>query len=358
MTSHAVPPSWFFVDETGTFRLHDPHRTSYLYFPLVNDAGMMSSVTPTLHGDCKTGQNEFLTAPVSVEDLHNTRSARNFWVNVAGYGPWSVSGNSAPQLARAFDTDDPDTVTLEAGLLWHRITRENRAIGLRAEITSFIPVGSDPVELMRVRLTNVCDQPLTLTPTAAIPIYGRSADNLRDHRHVTSLLHRLSTHPYGVLVRPTLSFDERGHVANSVTYSVLGTTGEGSAPVCFFPAVEDFIGEGGTFEWPEAIVTDAAAGVPAGYTLDGYETVGALRFADVTLPPGESYDYVLILAVLRDGADPDALIRTFGSAARFESAVAACQCHWQDKADTLTFDTGDPTFDRWMRWVGIQPVLR
>ena len=42
---------------------------------------MMSVVTPTLHGDAKTGQNSFLTLPVSVEDLHNTRSARNFWVH-------------------------------------------------------------------------------------------------------------------------------------------------------------------------------------------------------------------------------------------------------------------------------------
>ncbi len=61
---------------------------------------MMSVVTPTLHGDSKTGQNTFLTAPVSVEDLHNTRSARNFWVCVAGAEPWSATGNSAPQVAR------------------------------------------------------------------------------------------------------------------------------------------------------------------------------------------------------------------------------------------------------------------
>ncbi len=358
MTTQANTPSWFFVDATGTFRLHAPQHTSHLYFPLVNEAGMMSSVTPTLHGDCKTGQNEFLTAPVSVEDLHNTRSARNFWVNAAGYSPWSVTGNSAPQIARAFDADDPDAVTLEAGLLWHQITRENHALGLRAEIMSFVPVGSDPVELMRVRLTNVSDRPIELMATAAIPIYGRSSDNLRDHRHVTSLLHRVTIHPYGVLVCPTLSFDERGHVANSVAYGVLGATGEGSAPVCFFPAVEDFIGEGGTFEWPKAVVSGSAAGVTAGYTLDGCEAVGALRFADVTLAPGEMCDYVLILAVLRDGVDPDDLIRAYGGTEQFETALAACQRHWQDKADALTFDTGDPTFDRWMRWVGIQPVLR
>ena len=60
MTTQADTPSWFFVDATGTFRLDDPQHTSYLYFPLVNEAGMMSVVTPTLHGDCKTGQHDFL----------------------------------------------------------------------------------------------------------------------------------------------------------------------------------------------------------------------------------------------------------------------------------------------------------
>ena len=47
---------WDFTGDDGAFRLASPHRTSYLYFPLVNEAGMMSAVTPTLHGDTKTGQ--------------------------------------------------------------------------------------------------------------------------------------------------------------------------------------------------------------------------------------------------------------------------------------------------------------
>ena len=79
---------WRFVNEAGTFRLQDPHKTNYLYFPLVNAAGMMSAITPMLHGDIKTGQNNFLMTPVSVEDLHNSRSARNFWVYVEGLGAW------------------------------------------------------------------------------------------------------------------------------------------------------------------------------------------------------------------------------------------------------------------------------
>jgi hypothetical protein len=243
-----------------SFVIDNPQRTSYLYFPLVNEAGMMSSITPMLHGDAKTGQNSYLLAPVSVEDLHNTRSARNFWA-----GTWSATGNSAPQRAR-----NDEKVVLEAGFLWHKITRENAEIGLRAEIVNFVPPSEDQVELMRVSLTNISDQPITFAPIAAIPIYGRSADNLRDHRHVTSLLHRITTHTNGVCVQPCLSFDERGHKPNAIIYSVLGTEADGSAPISFYPVLEDFIGEGGDLEWPAAVVSPESFGVTAGTSDEGY----------------------------------------------------------------------------------------
>jgi cellobiose phosphorylase len=70
--------------------LVNPHKNSYVYFPLVNPAGMMSSITPHLNGDAKLNQDTFLLLPVSVEDLHNTRSGRNFWVRINGE-PWSVT---------------------------------------------------------------------------------------------------------------------------------------------------------------------------------------------------------------------------------------------------------------------------
>ncbi|MEJ5309147.1 MAG: cellobiose phosphorylase [Anaerolineae bacterium] len=351
--------NWRFVDDEATFVLQDPHKTNYLYFPLVNEAGMIAVVTPLLHGDVKTGQNTFATAPVSVEDLHNTRSARNFWVTIHGVGPWSATGNSAPQIAQTF-SDDADAVTLEAGFLWQRVIRENARLGLRAEITTLVPPSADAVELMQVTFTNTGNAPLTLTPTAALPLYGRSADNLRDHRHVTSLLHRIHTHPHGVLVRPTLSFDERGHQPNTVTYGVLGAEDGGDAPVCFYPVVEDFIGEGGTLEWPQAIVApeEAPPGVPAGTTVDGYEAIGALRFQDIELEPGRTKSYVLITAIMDGDENPDALLAAYGDTSKFERWFEHTLVYWQAKLAPLSVQTADPTFDRWLKWVTLQPILR
>jgi len=211
---------WKFIDSNGTFELAAPHHSSYLYFPLVNEAGMMSAITPQLHGDAKAGQHTFLIPPATAEDLHNTRPDRNFWFYIEGTGAWSATGNSAVQNAQRFSGADREEVTLHAGFLWHKVIRQNKNIGLRAEITNIVPPTSDQVELMQVRITNISDHIINFTPTAAIPIYGRSADNLRDHRHVTSLLHRIKCIDHGILVHPTLSFDERGHHPNHLTYAV------------------------------------------------------------------------------------------------------------------------------------------
>ncbi len=348
-----VLSDWQFITPAGDFRMEAPERISYLYFPLVNEAGMISVVTPTLHGDAKTGQNTFLLLPVSVEDLHLSRAARNFWIRTAEGQIWSATGNSAAQRCAPAEAE---TVTLEAGLLWQRVIRRAPALGVQAELLSFVPATEDTVEILQVTLTNLRDTPLTFRPVAAIPIYGRSADNLRDHRHVTSLLHRIRTQTYGVLVKPTLSFDERGHRRNTVTYAVLGVEEDGTAPVAFYPCVEDFIGEGGSLDWPQAL-TEPLDGVPAVHALDGYEALGGLRFREVTLAPGASQRYILILA-LGETLVSEALIRRYGTPAALESALQQTQAYWRGKAEKLTFQTGAPRFDAWLRWVGIQPVLR
>lgn len=348
---------WHFIDDKGTFQLPDPQHTSYLYFPLLNEAGMVSSITPMLNGDAKTGQNSFLLLPTSAEDLHNSRSARNFWLKINGDQVWSATGNSAAQTA-ARNTDAEDNVTLTAGFLWHTITRTHHALGLQAEVTNFVPVGEDTLELMRVKITNTGEIPLRLTPTAAIPIYGRSADNLRDHRHVTSLLHRITCTETGVQVCPTLSFDERGHPRNETIYAVLGVEGDGTKPVGFFPDVESFVGEGGTLDWPAAVVEQGMPLHPAGTVVNGYEAMGGIRFKEIQLGAKEEKTYILVLCIREGALQPEAILRRFGTQARFEAALQKAQTYWLDKIGTLRFETGDSQFDNWLKWVALQPILR
>ena len=348
--------AWEFIDNEGTFRLHNPQGTNALYFPLVNEAGIYSAITPSLNGDIKGDHNSFLTPPVSVEDLHNPCSARNFWIQMDGLDPWSATGNSAAQAARHFSDKDEKTV-LEAGFLWQRVIRRNLQIGLQAEITSFVPASTDRVELMKVMLSNLSEKTLTFKPTAAIPLYGRSADNLRDHRHVTSLLHRTECVSFGVHVHPTLSFDERGHQPNRMFYAVLGASGDGTPPQGFFPVLEDFIGEGGSLDWPQAIVQSREPDYRSGAKIDGFESLGGLRFQEVVLEPGSKIVFVLILAIMA-ADESDRLVQQYGTIANFDYWLKRTQAYWKSKLDMPRLFTGNARFDGWLRWVTVQPVLR
>ncbi len=333
---------WEFIDTLGTFRLKDPDRNSYLYFPLVNEAGMISSVTPTLNGDAKADQKTFLLLPTSVEDLHNSRATRNFWLRIDENYVWSATGNGAEQTARSL-SHLRDESTMTAGFLWHSVRRQHPATGLVAEVTNFVPITDDHVELMRVTLKNKGKKPLRLDPTAAIPIFGRSADNLHVYRHVTSLLHRTSCHQKGVLVRPTLSFDEHGHTVNQTTFAVLGTEADGISPVGFFADVKAFVGEGGTLDWPEAVVANKIATQVAGGTLEGYESIGGIRFRTIELLPGAEKSYVIILGILHNGANPDALIKRYGTGISFAEELQKTKFFWCEKTSTLLFETNNMT---------------
>ncbi|MBP8900946.1 MAG: cellobiose phosphorylase, partial [Blautia sp.] len=280
-----------FQDKKGTFTIQSPENYSGLYFPLAGDGGLKSSITPNLGGDSKTDQNHFLLEPVSIENLHNNRSTRNFWCRIEGKGCWSATGISAEQELQKF-TEAQDKSILEAGFMWQKVTRTSAKYGLQSEITSFVDVdGAAEIELVRIK--NISEEVTKITPIAAIPLYGRSADNIRDHRHVTSLLHRINTTEYGVEVTPVLSFDERGHQKNHTTYFVYGYSEKGDAPEAFYPTVQEFIGEGGTYLNPEA-VRENKPGRKAGSRAEGKEAMGGIRFADVELKPQETAGFIIL----------------------------------------------------------------
>lgn len=84
-----------YVGNQGDFTMENPEMLSYLYFPIANESGVMSSVAPDLAGDSKMSQNSFLMPPVSCENLHNDKSSRNVWCKINGKTLWSLTGRSA-----------------------------------------------------------------------------------------------------------------------------------------------------------------------------------------------------------------------------------------------------------------------
>ncbi len=311
-------------------------------------------MTPNLCGDSKLDQNHFLFEPVSIENIRESRTSRNFWCMVKGKGPWSATGMSARQEAARFGAGQDDS-GVRAGFMWHETYRRSEEFGLLAEITSFVPVRSN-VEVTAVKLTNCGREKTELTAVAAVPIYGRSADNIRDHRHVTSLLHCIRTAGYGVHVTPTLSFDERGHQENDTVYFVEGMTAEGEPPESFYPELEAFVGKAGTLLWPEAVVADLA-GVKSGVQIDGQEALGGLRFAPVTLMPGESRTYLVLAGTAGKNADIRAVREGLNTGEKVFKELAITRAYWRKKVN-VSCRTADEQFDRFMQWVSFQPELR
>ena len=358
-----------FIDNKGTFKLEDPDLYSYLYFPVGAASGMMGSLTPEFGGDLKTSQNTFILEPVSSDNLHNNRSTRNFWICLEDGTLVSATGASASSHAKRF-TSGKDKATLYGGLLWQKVERVISGTDLKTEVTTFVPVEtSDKIELTRVKITNTGSSEVTFTPTAATPIYGRSADNIRDHRNVTSMLNRMSVTEYGITNDPTLTFDERGHRKNKVIYGFFASEADGTKPVSFCPIAEDFIGEGGAFDNPRFPVTGTPASLP-GTRADGFEAMGAAQFAKKTLAPGESAEYIFALAIndmlkpsdneedikAESGIIEDMAVKYLKGDV-FESELAKNKEYW-DRKNNVSFHTGDKAFDSWMYWVGVQPMLR
>lgn len=346
-----------FIDNKGTFELKNSDNNSYMYFPLVNDVGVMSAITQNLHGDIKLDQNTFILPPVSSEDLHNTNSSRNFWINIEGKGAWSATGNSALQKSVKF-TENAEKSSMVGGLLWHEIRRENNKLGIKAVVTTFVPVTNDTVELNRVVIKNIGKEQLEFTPIVAIPLYCRSACDIRDHRHVTSLLNRITIKENGILVKPTMCFDERGHTINNTSYGVFGTNENGEAPNRFYPSWEEFIGEGGSFDWPESVIKNKDLGYKAEDNIDGYEAIGAFSFNKITLEPGEEIAYYFFIAADKNGSEMKELVKKYLSKNRFEEELENNKAYWSEKIKTLEFNFGDDKFNNWMKWVTLQPILR
>ncbi|MDI9488338.1 MAG: cellobiose phosphorylase, partial [Bacillota bacterium] len=343
-----------YLNSRGNFKLDKADENSYLYFPIGNDADVMACVTPNLHGDNKIGQNSFLLEPVSVEGLHMTNNGRNVWFRINKKTVWAANGCSPLQvLAKQDESEEKkDFVTVEAGRLWHKMTRENASLGIAVTVLSYAPIGHQ-AEMMKVTAQNIGRDKLTIEPTVAIPLYGRSADNIRDHRHVTSLLHRTFVRKNGIEVKPTLSFDERGHVKNNVSYGVYTLDEEGKAPISFYPVLESFIGEGGNLTYPKAVVDQTygkSIAMYEGDKVEGFESIAAMKMDKVVLKPGETKEYYIILSYNNQGLE---LLNPENEKRVFEETVR----YWEEQLG-IEVETGNKEFDQWLKWVGIQPTLR
>ena len=339
-------PLYQYLSDGVSFVSEQVAKIRTIYAPLcgIHSDSIKSSITPFLSGDIKIDKDHFLTRPVSRKDLH--QDLRDFFVSVDSKEVFSLTQESPRGLA-----------FVEVGQLWHKLVRRHPTVGLELEALNFVPVTGENVELMRVTVRNTGRRKLKIIPTAAIPIFGRALANKHDHEHVTSLLHRISQLPNGVLVEPVMTFNEEGHRLNETVYYVFGSN-DGENPVGTFPTVENFYGESATPVCPEAVLSNRAPEILSKDTIQGKEAVGALRFQEKILAPGERQEYFLVMGIGLSRAEAQETFERFNSVEKFTQAFEQNKSTWFEKTHSIKFTTGDQNFNSWMQWVTLQPILR
>ena len=320
--------------KNGNFQLEDFEKYNYLYFPLCNHNGMKSSITPSFGGDLKIDQHHFALPPASNIDLLNPNNARNVYFDVNG-NLWNITGNTIYQKL------NKDKTLLEGGFLYQKVIRE--ASNFKVSILSFVSENKDNMEIHEIEFENISSEVLSVKPCVAIPLYSRSADNIRDHRHVTSLLNRIYQEDCTVYNKPTLSFDERGHVKNETIYQVIVSEVNGCKPERYYKAFDEFIGEGGSIMEPLGLYNDKAWD-----NTDGFECMAGFRYPTFVVKPGEKIVIRYAICINEHLVDYKILND-------FNELFAESLKKWNSYFDNLSIDFANNTI---MKWVSIQPVLR
>jgi cellobiose phosphorylase len=329
-----------FIDNSGTFTVDNPQKYN-TYFPLTNSSGtLLSAISPNLSGDIKKDNEHFLTLPASSEDLRSSLlNRRDFFIK------------TKTEILRL---SQPYQDKLEAGFLYHKLTKKTKTLDI--EILNFIPHNLE-AEVMRITLTNQSRKETIITPTSFIPLYGRSEKNLRDHRHVSSLLNRVTLDKYSIQLKPTMIFDEKGHRENKDIYYCLAYESDKIAPYGHFPTLDSFYGEGDILN-PDAIYKNLKPSTKHIEGFDGKETCAGFRFKDKKLRPKESVQYVLILGITDEPGKIKEIFQALDSSEKVEMRLADTQQYWQNYLKATNFTFGDKNFNNWLNWVKFQPTLR
>ena len=349
---------WQFTEkEDASFILKNPVRNSRMYLPLCNNK-LKSYVTPELKGDILLNFYKYLTIPKSNEDLHHSKDGRNFWLNLRNRGVWSCGGTGAEEQLKAVTGSDTDEVGLEAGIGWLRLTRISSDFNIKSAITLFIPSNDDPVELVKLEVTNLSEEELEFDAFYAVPLYGRTTENLRDHRDVSTLCNRLVPNSYGVVLHPIMIHDERRAYQNPTKYCVLGYGGEGSRAPGGWGRMVDYIGENGSMEAPEAVYQNKQPQPFEEMTMTGEEAVGTVKFRTTSLRPGEKKAFIIIEGITEEMDEIGRWARKYNTIEGYDAELEATKKHWQEYVDAVKFGFADRELNKFLKWVNFQPFLR
>ncbi|PKL00566.1 MAG: cellobiose phosphorylase [Tenericutes bacterium HGW-Tenericutes-1] len=337
------------IKKSGEFLLENAEDFNYLYMPLFNESGIMSAISPNLGGDTKLDHHHYALTPVSSEDLVNTIPSRNVFFRVDD-NLWSTSGKTP------FQKLNPDKVTLKGGLVYQEVCRENDQFFV--SVKSFVPTENVNAELHLVTFTNKSAKTLEVKATIGVPIYGRSADNIRDHRHVTSLLNRGTVLQDGIVNEPSMKFDERGHRHNGALYGVFSKSSLHEEVNTYTPILNDFVGEGNDMFYPITPRNNQPSSYHVGSQVDGYDIIAGLGYNTVELNPNNSFTILFGIFMSPSLNLLKKQVKQYLSFNQFETLFTQSLDFWKEQLKSIDFYLGDDSLTGWTKWVCLQPTMR
>ncbi len=310
-----------------------------VYFPLFNTRGLRASITPYFGGDLKRDQHRYALEPASELNLYHPHFSRNIIFNVDDR-LYFLNGQTEKQLQDHLDVSyEPFTQTVKRSNDLYLITT-----------TSFIP-HDGLVEIHHITYKNMSLKQQKLQITTAIPIYGRSADNLRDHRHVTSLLNHIEVIKEGITCKPTLSFDERGHQENHTIYSVLSSSSFLKIKG-YLPVLHDFM-NGGSLLFPQGL--DSLK--QQGFTLNGYDAMGGIQYETIELAPQGEVSLIVTIGIHESKDELLKDMKYLNEDVLRQSLIETTQ-FFKNYQEDLSFKIASEKTVNQLSWVVLQPMLR
>lgn len=91
--------------------------------------------------------------------------------------------------------------------------------------------------------------------------------------------------------------------------------------------------------------------------FEGYEAIGAIRFNDIIIEPGQSKTYIVAMAFGESKRDIESISNDVLKETDFDSLLEETKLYWNNKIN-ISYKTKDSEFDNWMYWVNFQPMLR
>lgn len=312
------------------------------YLPMFNNQEIVSSITPFFSGDLNLGYYNYALEPISDNGLYNLTGKRNvhFFIDNVRY---DLNGQLSHQ--------QEDEIVYEVDMLKQIVRRTNNLFELVTE--SIVPV-NDSLEVHKITLKNTTSKEFRIKVTTSVPLYSRSPENLHDHRHVTSLLNVAKIVENGIINKPTLTFDERGHKENEYSYSVFAYSKQAKA-INYIPTLDEYINLG-SLTYPKGI--NGVRKHNVGDVITGYEVIGAIEFEEVALKPNETYELILTIGINNNEEELLSQTSKYKDFNNFDLEVNKVLEHYKNLNRYIKFNLESSKKTNQLEWVTLQPILR